>query len=168
MLARRRSIAGPTRAARLVDEFLALSYWKYRKLPGSSSVFKRGTAPDRQTEGESELVGSAGGHHPSSDGRSRELTYVVDVVRAGRLDNDPARRPVFNSETAKRSASATGEDQGDYWQPVEIVTISTPSLEAGFADLPRRFPDIPGFERWCGTNHVPLTDAAPRRHFRQL
>jgi UDP-glucose 4-epimerase len=140
--------------SKAIDEFLALAYWKERKLP---VVIVRlfNTVGPRQTGQYGmvipNFVRQALAGHPITvfgDGeQSRSFTYVGDVVRAlVALMHEPrAIGEVFNigngSEISIRALAEkiremTGSDS-------EIVTIPyDEAYEAGFEDMPRRVPDI--------------------------
>jgi UDP-glucose 4-epimerase len=140
--------------SKLLDEFLALAYWKERKLP---VVIVRlfNTVGPRQT-GQYGMVlptfvRQALGGQPITvfgDGRqSRSFTYVGDVVEALiRLAQEPkAVGEVYNigntsevtiRELAERVKSLTASDSVVQYIPYEQA------YEAGFEDMPRRVPDI--------------------------
>src|SRR5687768_12783965 len=140
--------------SKLIDEFLALAYWKERKLP---VVIVRlfNTVGPRQT-GQYGMVlptfvRQALAGHPITvfgDGtQSRSFTYVGDVVGALiKLAGEPrAVGQVFN-------IGNMGEVTiGDLAQKVKDMTGSTSPIhyipydqayEEGFEDMPRRVPDI--------------------------
>ena len=140
--------------SKAIDEFLALAYWKERKLP-VVVVRLFNTVGPRQT-GQYGMVlptfvRQALAGQPITvfgDGtQSRSFTYVVDVVDALiKLADEPkAVGEVFNiGNTEEVSISALAER-------VRILTSSTSSIqyipydeayEAGFEDMPRRVPDI--------------------------
>ena len=140
--------------SKLLDEFLALAYWKERKLP---VVIVRlfNTVGPRQT-GQYGMVlptfvRQALGGQPITvfgDGRqSRSFTYVGDVVDALiALASEPrAVGEVFNvgntgevtiRELAERVKSLTGSDSLIQYVPYDQA------YEMGFEDMPRRVPDI--------------------------
>ena len=140
--------------SKLLDEFLALAYWKERKLP---VVIVRlfNTVGPRQT-GQYGMVlptfvRQALGGQPITvfgDGRqSRSFTYVGDVVEALiALTSEPrAVGEVFNigntgevsiRQLAERVKSLTGSDSLIQYVPYDQA------YEAGFEDMPRRVPDI--------------------------
>ena len=140
--------------SKMIDEFLALAYWKERKLP---VVIVRlfNTVGPRQTGQYGMVVPNfvrqALAGHPITvfgDGtQSRSFTYVGDVVRAMvALINEPrAVGQVFNigngyeisiGALAERIKAMTGSRSA-------IVTIPyDQAYEAGFEDMPRRVPDI--------------------------
>ena len=140
--------------SKLLDEFLALAYWKERKLP---IVIARlfNTVGPRQT-GQYGMVlptfvRQAMGGHPITvfgDGRqSRSFTYVGDVVGAlialalepkavGEVFNIGNTGEVTIRELAERVKILTGSDSLIQYVPYDQA------YEAGFEDMPRRVPDI--------------------------
>ena len=140
--------------SKMIDEFLALAYWKERKLP-VIVVRLFNTVGPRQTGQYGmvvpSLVKQALAGQPITvfgDGtQSRSFTYVGDVVRAMvALINEPrAVGQVFNigngeeisiADLAARIKQLTGSSS-------EIVKIPyDQAYEAGFEDMPRRVPDI--------------------------
>jgi UDP-glucose 4-epimerase len=148
--------------SKLIDEFLALAYWKERKLP---VVIVRlfNTVGPRQT-GQYGMVlptfvRQALAGQPITvfgDGtQSRSFTYVADVVDAlVKLAQEPrAVGEVFNignteevtiSELAERVKRITGSSS-----PVQLVPYDE-AYEAGFEDMPRRVPDISKVHKLVG------------------
>jgi UDP-glucose 4-epimerase len=140
--------------SKMIDEFLALAYWKERKLP-VIVVRLFNTVGPRQTGQYGMVVPNfvrqALAGEPITvfgDGtQSRSFTYVGDVVRAMvALINEPrAVGQVFNIGNGKeismqalavRIKELTGSRS-------EIVFIPyDQAYEAGFEDMPRRVPDI--------------------------
>jgi UDP-glucose 4-epimerase len=140
--------------SKLIDEFLALAYWKERKLP---VVIVRlfNTVGPRQT-GQYGMVlptfvRQALAGQPITvfgDGQqSRSFTYVGDVVDAlvklavepkavGEVFNIGATTEVTISELANRVKALTGSSS-----PIHLVPYDE-AYEAGFEDMPRRVPDI--------------------------
>jgi UDP-glucose 4-epimerase len=140
--------------SKLIDEFLALAYWKEKKLP---IVIVRlfNTVGPRQT-GQYGMVlptfvRQALAGQPITvfgDGtQSRSFTYVADVVDAlVKLAQEPrAVGEVFNignveevsiRELAERVKRLTGSAS-----QVQLVPYDE-AYEAGFEDMPRRVPDI--------------------------
>jgi UDP-glucose 4-epimerase len=140
--------------SKLIDEFLALAYWKERKLP---VVIVRlfNTVGPRQTGRYGMVlptfVRQALAGQPITvfgDGRqSRSFTYVGDVVDAlVKLAHEPrAVGEVFNvgntgevtiADLAARVKTMTGSSS-----PIEYIPYDE-AYEAGFEDMPRRVPDI--------------------------
>ncbi len=140
--------------SKMIDEFLALAYWKERKLP-VIVVRLFNTVGPRQTGQYGMVVPSL--VKQALDGRpitvfgdgtqSRSFTYVGDVVRAmvALIDEPRAVGQVFNigngeeisiGDLAARIRKLTGSQS-------EIVKIPyDQAYEAGFEDMPRRVPDI--------------------------
>ena len=140
--------------SKMIDEFLALAYWKERKLP---VVIVRlfNTVGPRQTGQYGmvvpNLVRQALTGQPITvfgDGtQSRSFTYVGDVVRAvvALIDEPRAVGEVFNigntteisiDELAHRIKQMTGSSS-----PIVRIPYDQ-AYEAGFEDMPRRVPDI--------------------------
>ena len=140
--------------SKLIDEFLALAYWKERKLP-VIIVRLFNTVGPRQTGQYGmvipNFVRQALAGQPITvfgDGRqTRSFTYVGDVVRAvvALIDEPRAVGQVFNigngheitiGDLAEKIRTLTGSRS-------EIVRIPyDQAYEAGFEDMPRRVPDI--------------------------
>jgi UDP-glucose 4-epimerase len=140
--------------SKMIDEFLALAYWKERKLP-VIIVRLFNTVGPRQTGQYGMVVPNfveqALAGQPITvfgDGtQSRSFTYVGDVVRAVvALINEPrAVGEVFNigngkeitiSDLAARIKQMTGSQS-----PIVKIPYDQ-AYEAGFEDMPRRVPDI--------------------------
>ncbi len=148
--------------SKMIDEFLALAYWKERKLP-VIVVRLFNTVGPRQTGQygmvvpnfvRQALAGEA--ITVFGDGlQSRSFTYVGDVVDAlQKLMVEPrAVGEVFNIgnieevtilELARRVKAITGSAS-------PIVTIPyDQAYEAGFEDMPRRVPDLRKIEQLIG------------------
>jgi UDP-glucose 4-epimerase len=148
--------------SKLIDEFLALAYWKEKKLP---VVIVRlfNTAGPRQT-GQYGMVlptfvRQALAGQPITvfgDGtQSRSFTYVGDVVDAlVRLVGEPrAIGEVFNignmgevtiSDLAERVRNMAGSSS-----PIQYIPYDQ-AYEAGFEDMPRRVPDITKIREFVG------------------
>ena len=140
--------------SKLIDEFLALAYWKERKLP-VIIVRLFNTVGPRQTGQYGmvipNFVRQALAGQPITvfgDGtQSRSFTYVGDVVRAmvALIDDPRAIGQVFNigngaditiGDLAARIKTLTSSAS-------EIVKIPyDQAYESGFEDMPRRVPDI--------------------------
>ncbi len=140
--------------SKAMDEFLALAYWKEKKLP---IVILRlfNTVGPRQTGQYGMVIPSfvrqAIAGHPITvfgDGtQSRSFTYVGDVVGAmltlavepravGEVFNIGNGREITIMDLARKIKAMTGSDS-------EIVTIPyDEAYEAGFEDMPRRVPDL--------------------------
>jgi UDP-glucose 4-epimerase len=140
--------------SKMIDEFLALAYWKERKLP-VIVVRLFNTVGPRQTGQYGMVVPNfvrlALSGEPITvfgDGsQSRSFTYVGDVVRAMvALINEPkAVGEVFNigngaeisiGDLAGKIKSMTGSRS-----PIVKIPYDQ-AYEAGFEDMPRRVPDI--------------------------
>ena len=169
--------------SKMIDEFLALAYWKERKLP-VIVVRLFNTVGPRQTGQYGmvipNFVRQALAGQPITvfgDGtQSRSFTYVGDVVCAMvALINEPrAVGQVFNigngeeitiGDLAARIKGMTGSRS-------EIVTIPyDQAYEAGFEDMPRRVPDISRIRALVGYEPTVQLDETLQRvieHFRQL
>ena len=140
--------------SKLIDEFLALAYWKERKLP-VIIVRLFNTVGPRQTGQYGmvipNFVRQALAGQPITvfgDGtQSRSFTYVGDVVRAlialmnepkavGQVFNIGNGREITIQDLAEKVKTMTGSDS-------EIVRIPyDQAYESGFEDMPRRVPDI--------------------------
>jgi UDP-glucose 4-epimerase len=140
--------------SKLIDEFLALAYWKERKLP-VIIVRLFNTVGPRQTGQYGmvipNFVRQALAGQPITvfgDGtQSRSFTYVGDVVRAlialmnepkavGQVFNIGNGREITIQDLAEKIKTMTGSDS-------EIVRIPyDQAYESGFEDMPRRVPDI--------------------------
>ena len=140
--------------SKLIDEFLALAYWKEKKLP---VVIVRlfNTVGPRQT-GQYGMVlptfvRQALSGHPITvfgDGtQSRSFTYVSDVVDAlialaserravGEVFNVGNTGEISIADLATRVKTMTCSDS-----PIQLVPYDQ-AYEAGFEDMPRRVPDI--------------------------
>ena len=148
--------------SKLIDEFLALAYWKEKKLP---VVIVRlfNTVGPRQT-GQYGMVlptfvRQALAGHPITvfgDGtQSRSFTYVGDVVDALiRLAHEPrAVGDVFNigstSEVTISELAARVKKMTNSGSAIETVPYDV-AYEAGFEDMPRRVPDIAKIQSLVG------------------
>jgi UDP-glucose 4-epimerase len=168
--------------SKLIDEFLALAYWKERRLP-VIIVRLFNTVGPRQTGQYGmvipNFVQQALGGRPITvfgDGsQSRSFTYVGDVVRAvvALIDEPRAIGQVFNigngneitiGDLAEKIKRLTGSQS-------EIVRIPyDKAYEAGFEDMPRRVPDISKVRTLVG--YAPTVDldeilTQVIEHFRQ-
>ncbi len=168
--------------SKLLDEFLALAYWKEKKLP-VVVVRLFNTVGPRQT-GQYGMVlptfvRQALAGQPITvfgDGtQTRSFTYVADVVDALiKLAQEPrAVGEVFNiGNTEEVSIGALGQrvkalSGSD--SPIQFIPYDE-AYEAGFEDMPRRVPDISkvhalvGFEPRMGLDDIIRTVI---EHFRQ-
>jgi UDP-glucose 4-epimerase len=140
--------------SKLIDEFLALAYWKEKKLP-IIIVRLFNTVGPRQT-GQYGMVlptfvRQALAGQPITvfgDGtQSRSFTYVADVVDAlVKLAQEPrAIGEVFNigntEEVSIRELADRVKRIAGSSSPVQLVPYDE-AYEAGFEDMPRRVPDI--------------------------
>jgi UDP-glucose 4-epimerase len=140
--------------SKLIDEFLALAYWKEKKLP---IVIVRlfNTVGPRQT-GQYGMVlptfvRQALSGQPITvfgDGtQTRSFTYVADVVDAlVKLAQEPrAIGEVFNigntEEVTIADLAERVKRMTDSTSPVQFIPYDQ-AYEAGFEDMPRRVPDI--------------------------
>jgi UDP-glucose 4-epimerase len=154
--------------SKMIDEFLALAYWKERKVP-VIIVRLFNTVGPRQTGQYGmvvpSLVQQALSGRPITvfgDGtQRRSFTYVGDVVKAVvALINEPAAiGQVFNigngqeisiNELAARVKALTASSSEIVHVPYERA------YEAGFEDMPRRVPDISRINRLIG--YVPTVE----------
>lgn len=156
--------------SKAIDEFLALAYWKERKLP---TVVARlfNTVGPRQTGRYGmvipSLVQQALAGRPltvyGKGTQTRCFCHVDDVVRA-LVDimalGEPAYGEVFNIgsqhelsilELASRIIELTESESEIHLIPYEAA------YEAGFEDMPRRYPDVTKIGRalgWCSTHSL--------------
>jgi len=169
--------------SKMIDEFLALAYWKEKKLP-VIIVRLFNTVGPRQTGRYGmvipNFVRQALAGQPITvfgDGtQSRSFTYVGDVVKAmvALIDDPRAIGQVFNigngneisiRQLAEKVKTLTGSNS-------EIVLVPyDKAYEAGFEDMPRRVPDIGRIQALVGyAPTVELDETLTRviEHFRQL
>jgi UDP-glucose 4-epimerase len=140
--------------SKAIDEFLALAYWKEKKLP-VIIVRLFNTVGPRQT-GQYGMVlptfvRQAMAGHPITvfgDGtQSRSFTYVGDVVDAlVKLVQQPrAVGEVFNignpDEITMKALAEKIRDMTGSSSPIHLVPYDE-AYEKGFEDMPRRVPDI--------------------------
>ena len=168
--------------SKLIDEFLALAYWKEKKLP---VVIVRlfNTVGPRQT-GRYGMVlptfvrQALAGHTITvfGDGtQSRSFTYVSDVVDAlialaserraiGEVYNVGNTGEISMSELAERVRMLACSDS-----PIQLIPYDQ-AYETGFEDMPRRVPDISKLRALIGFEPRVGLDETIRRvidHFRQ-
>jgi UDP-glucose 4-epimerase len=148
--------------SKMIDEFLALAYWKERKLP-IVVVRLFNTVGPRQTGQYGmvipNFVRQALAGRPITvfgDGtQSRSFTYVGDVVRGlvALIDEPRAVGQVFNIGNTNEITI------GDLADRVKRLTESTSEIvripydeayEFGFEDMPRRVPDITKIRQLVG------------------
>jgi UDP-glucose 4-epimerase len=168
--------------SKLIDEFLALAYWKEKKLP---IVIVRlfNTVGPRQT-GQYGMVlptfvRQALSGQPITvfgDGtQSRSFTYVSDVVDAlialsfdrravGEVFNIGNIGEISIGELAKRVKTMASSNS-----PIQLIPYDQ-AYEAGFEDMPRRVPDISKLRALIGYEPKVGLDEIIRRvieHIRQ-
>ena len=169
--------------SKMIDEFLALAYWKERKLP-VIVVRLFNTVGPRQTGQYGmvipNFVRQALAGQPITvfgDGsQSRSFTYVGDVVKAmvALIDEPRAIGQVFNigngNEITIGALAAKVKKMTSSGS--EIVTIPyEKAYEAGFEDMPRRVPDITRIKALVGYEPTVELDETLTRvieYFRQL
>jgi UDP-glucose 4-epimerase len=148
--------------SKAIDEFLALAYWKERKLPVIVVRFFNTVGP-RQTGQYGmvipNFVQQALAGRPITvfgDGRqSRSFTHVADVVGAliklvnepkaiGQVINLGNTQEVTIQALAERVRELSGSDS-----PIKLVPYDE-AYESGFEDMPRRVPDLSKAEAMIG------------------
>jgi len=162
-------VMGPTHkhrwayaCSKAIDEFLALAYWKEKKLPVVIVRFFNTVGP-RQSGQYGMVIPSfvrqALAGEPITvfgDGlQSRSFTYVGDVVDAlVRLAQEPrAIGQVFNIGNPHEISilDLAGKVRAMTGSSSEIVLIPyDEAYEAGFEDMPRRVPDLRKLEALIG------------------
>jgi UDP-glucose 4-epimerase len=180
-------VMGPTTKGRwsyacskAIDEFLALAYYKEKKLP-VTVVRLFNTVGPRQTGRygmvipnfvRQALAGSPITVH--GDGTQRRcFTDVTDVVRAllGLIDHEGAVGEVFNVgsqqeisilDLAKKVKAATKSGSEIVFIPYEKA------YEEGFEDMPRRIPDTSKIEKLIGFRPTVSLDAILERVIEHL
>jgi UDP-glucose 4-epimerase len=148
--------------SKAIDEFLALAYWKEKKLPVVIvRVFN--TIGPRQTGQYGMVVPTfvrqALSNRPitvyGSGLQRRSFTYVEDTVRAmmALMDEEKAVGQVFNIgsreevtilQLARKIKAMTGSRS-----PIKFIPYAK-AYEAGFEDMERRLPDIHKLGRMIG------------------
>jgi UDP-glucose 4-epimerase len=140
--------------SKAIDEFLALAYWKERKLPVIIVRFFNTVGP-RQTGQYGmvipNFVRQALANEPITvfgDGtQSRAFTHVADVVRAltalvqqpaaiGQVINIGSTQEIRILDLAHRVRELAGSSSS-----IKLVPYDE-AYEAGFEDMPRRVPDL--------------------------
>jgi len=148
--------------SKAIDEFLAVAYWKERKLPVIIVRFFNTVGP-RQTGRYGmvipNFVRQALAGEPITvfgDGRqSRSFTHVSDVVDAllkliqepqaiGEVINIGNPQEVTIRELAERVRTLTGSGSAITFVPYDEA------YESGFEDMPRRLPDLTKVTRLIG------------------
>ncbi len=152
--------------SKAIDEFLALAYWKERKLPVIIVRFFNTVGP-RQTGQYGmvipNFVRQALAGEPITvfgDGhQSRSFTHVADVVGAllklvcepraiGQVINIGNTQEVTILDLAERVRELSGSQS-----PIKLIPYDD-AYESGFEDMPRRVPDL--------TKLTSMIDYAPR------
>ena len=156
--------------SKAIDEFLALAYWKERKLPVLIVRFFNTVGP-RQTGQYGmvipNFVRQALAGEPITvfgDGKqSRSFTHVTDVVGAllKLVDEPRAIGQVVNigntqEITIERLAERVRELSGSTSQ-IKYIPYDQ-AYESGFEDMPRRVPDLSKVERLVGYKPVHSLD----------
>ena len=148
--------------SKAIDEFLALAYWKERKLPVIIVRFFSTVGP-RQTGQYGmvipNFVRQALAGEPITvfgDGtQCRSFTHVYDVVRAltalmaepkaiGEVINVGNVEEVSILGLAERVKALTGSNS-----PIRLIPYDQ-AYESGFEDMPRRLPDLTKIRRMIG------------------
>ena len=148
--------------SKAIDEFLALAYWKERKLPVIIVRFFNTVGP-RQTGQYGmvipNFVRQALAGQPITvfgDGsQSRAFTHVSDVVRAlialvaepraiGQVINVGTSEEVTIKDLAERVRTLTGSNS-----LIKLVPYDQ-AYESGFEDMPRRLPDLTKIQAMIG------------------
>jgi UDP-glucose 4-epimerase len=148
--------------SKAIDEFLALAYWKERKLPVVIVRFFNTVGP-RQTGQYGmvipNFVRQALAGEPITvfgDGtQSRSFTHVSDVVRAmvalmqepraiGQVINIGHSEEVTIRALAERVRTLAGSSS-----PIRLVPYDQ-AYESGFEDMPRRLPDLSKIQAMIG------------------
>jgi UDP-glucose 4-epimerase len=148
--------------SKAIDEFLALAYWKERKLPVIIVRFFNTVGP-RQTGQYGmvipNFVRQALAGEPVTvfgDGKqSRAFTHVTDVVEAllklviepkaiGQVVNIGNTTEITIEKLAERVRELSGSKS-----PIKFIPYSE-AYESGFEDMPRRVPDLTKVEALIG------------------
>ena len=154
--------------SKAIDEFLALAYWKEKKLPVIIVRFFNTVGPRQSGQYGMVIpnfVRQALAGQPITvhgDGtQSRSFTYVGDVIGAllklvaepsaiGQVFNIGNPEEITILELAQRVRRLVGSQS-------EIVLVPyAQAYEAGFEDMPRRVPDLRKIDRLIG--YKPLVD----------
>ena len=169
--------------SKAIDEFLAVAYWKERKLP---TVVARlfNTVGPRQTGQYGmvipNFVRQALAGQPITvygDGQqSRCFTHVSDVVKAliGLLDNERCYGQVFNiGNTVEITMGNLARQVKEICQSRSEISLVPyeEAYEQGFEDMRRRVPDISkigGAIGWKPTIELPRILQDVVEHFRSL
>jgi UDP-glucose 4-epimerase len=148
--------------SKLLDEFLALGYWKEERLPVRVVRLFNTVGPRQSARYGMVLpnfVRRALGNEPiivhGNGTQTRSFTWVGDVVTAliGLVQDPKTRGEVFNVgngaeisiyELAEKVKLMTGSDS-----PIEFVPYNQ-VFDDSFEDMPRRVPDIGKIGRYIG------------------
>jgi UDP-glucose 4-epimerase len=160
--------------SKAIDEFLALAYWKERKLPVIIVRFFNTVGP-RQTGQYGmvipNFVRQALAGEPITvfgDGsQSRSFTHVSDVVRAllalvaepravGEVVNIGNTEEVTILQLAERVRALTGSSSS-----IKVIPYDQ-AYESGFEDMPRRLPDLSKVRAMIGYEPAHSLDAILR------
>lgn len=140
--------------SKAIDEFLALAYWREKKLP-TTVVRLFNTVGPRQTGQYGMVIPTfvkqALAGRPITvygDGsQTRCFTYVGDVVRAlmGLMDHPDAVGEVYNIGSSEEISIKSLAERVQALTETRSEIVYVPyaeAYEAGFEDMPRRVPDI--------------------------
>jgi len=148
--------------SKAIDEFLALAYWKERKLPVIIVRFFNTVGPRQSGQYGMVIpnfVRQALAGEPITvfgDGtQQRAFTHVTDVVQAllklvaepkavGQVINIGNRQEITILALAERVRELSGSDS-----PIKLVPYDD-AYESGFEDMPRRVPDLTRVEGLIG------------------
>jgi UDP-glucose 4-epimerase len=161
--------------SKLLDEFLALAYWREKELPVFIARLFNTTGP-RQTGRYGmvlpRFVGQAARGEPitvhGDGGQSRCFCHVSDVVRAlmelprhreasGQVFNVGGTEEVTIADLARRVKAATGSQSELRFVPYEVAYAK------GFEDMRRRMPDTGKIRALCGWQPVMSLDQIIRQ-----
>jgi UDP-glucose 4-epimerase len=148
--------------SKAIDEFLALAYWKERKLPVIIVRFFNTVGPRQSGQYGMVIpnfVRQALAGEPITvfgDGtQQRAFTHVADVVGAllklveepkavGQVINIGNKQEITIMALAERVRELSGSDS-----PIKLVPYDD-AYESGFEDMPRRVPDLTRVEGLIG------------------
>ena len=175
-------VSGPTSKSRwsyasskIVDEFLALAYWREQKVPtivvrpfncmGPRQTGRYGMVVPRFID---QAVSGSNVTVYGTGQQSRSFTYVSDIVQwmLALAQNSKAVGEVFNlgnpneitmTDLAKRIITITGSSSG-----IEYISYEQ-AYEHGFEDIDRRIPDITKVTEVTGYHPTVGLDEALRR-----
>ena len=170
-------VMGPTHKGRwsyacskAIDEFLALAYWREKRLPVVVTRLFNTVGP-RQTGRYGMVLPSFVGQALAGDpicvfgdgAQSRCFAHVTDIVGAlhqlcleekavGNVFNIGSSNEITILELAERVKAMTGSDSEIQFVPYDEA------YEEGFEDMPRRVPDISRIQQLIGYRPVRTTD----------